>query len=125
MGDEETFNDIKVTSIALAAKRLGRRIKIFDQSRWERIVCSVAYTVLLQKFSQNDELARILLGTPETLIAEAAISDSYWGIGLRLDDPRTQDPTEWQGCNLLGWALMEVRSSLHEAEDTLYGASTA
>jgi predicted NAD-dependent protein-ADP-ribosyltransferase YbiA (DUF1768 family) len=35
-----------------------------------------------------------------------------WGIGLAADDPRAADPLAWDGLNLLGFALMEVRAEL-------------
>ena len=90
-------------------KVLGRRVRNFDQSLWDKIVCSVAYSVLLQKFSQDDILASMLMNTWETHIAEASVADNYWGIGLDINDGRCKDPNEWRGCNILGWALMEVR----------------
>jgi ribA/ribD-fused uncharacterized protein len=43
---------------------------------------------------------------------EASPLDRVWGIGLTADDPRAADPSSWLGLNLLGEALMEVRSRL-------------
>ena len=45
------------------------------------------------------------------------IRDSIWGIGLQLDDPRCQDPAQWQGESILGRALMRVRDTLRNGED--------
>ena len=125
MGDEASFRAIRETTVPVEAKVLGRKIRNFDQSLWDKIVCSVAYSVLLQKFSQNDILSSMPMNISESLIAEASITDNYWGIGLKIEDRRTNDPTEWQGCNILGWALMEVRKTLRKAEDTQYCAFPA
>ena len=38
--------------------------------------------------------------------------DKIWGIGLAADDPRAANPLQWQGLNLLGFALMAVREEL-------------
>jgi predicted NAD-dependent protein-ADP-ribosyltransferase YbiA (DUF1768 family) len=35
-----------------------------------------------------------------------------WGIGLAHDDKRIRNPLEWQGKNLLGFALMAIREQL-------------
>lgn len=42
----------------------------------------------------------------------AYLFDAVWGIGLAADDPRAQDPEQWPGRNLLGFALMRVRAEL-------------
>lgn len=38
--------------------------------------------------------------------------DSIWGIGLAADDPRCENPEQWRGLNLLGFALGEARARL-------------
>ncbi|MGN6746782.1 NADAR domain-containing protein, partial [Neisseria sp. P0024.S002] len=43
---------------------------------------------------------------------EASPVDAIWGIGLAQDDPRAQNPLQWRGLNLLGFALMKVRDEL-------------
>ena len=82
------------------------------QERWERIVCTVAKTVVLSKFESNAELTCVLLSTGEKLIAEAAKNDCNWGIGLDTKQPEVAVPAQWRGANMLGWALMEARTSL-------------
>lgn len=67
---------------------------------------------LLAKFSQNDYLKNLLLGTDDAILAECSPYDRIWGIGLAIDDPRVQDPSMWRGENLLGRMLMDVRHQL-------------
>lgn len=37
-----------------------------------------------------------------------------WGIGMSSDQAGKENPLNWQGSNLLGVALMEVRAKLRE-----------
>ena len=43
---------------------------------------------------------------------ECAVKDRIWGIGLSMTDQRRFIPSEWQGHNYLGYALMMVRDKL-------------
>ena len=42
--------------------------------------------------------------------------DIKWGIGLGITDSRNQNPDNWTGENLLGFALMEVRDKIKNHE---------
>jgi ribA/ribD-fused uncharacterized protein len=46
------------------------------------------------------------------VIIEASPYDSIWGIGMTADEKGVDNPLEWKGQNLLGFALMEVRDEL-------------
>ena len=46
------------------------------------------------------------------VLVEASPDDRIWGIGLAADNLNINNPHLWQGTNLLGSALMEVRSLL-------------
>lgn len=48
----------------------------------------------------------------DRVLVEASPRDRVWGIGLESSDDRAADPGHWQGLNLLGFALMEVRHRL-------------
>jgi len=67
------------------------------------------------KFFQNQDLGEKLLGTFPRWIAEAS-GDTLYGIKWKPDDPRAQDPALWEGKNLMGQVLKEVRSALHKAK---------
>jgi ribA/ribD-fused uncharacterized protein len=69
----------------------------------------------MAKFSQHPQLRQFLLSTGGQVLVEAAPRDRIWGIGLTADDQRTASPQHWQGLNLLGFALMEVRHRLGTA----------
>ena len=75
----------------------------------------------LAKFGQNPELWSYLYHTWDSVLVEASPIDGIWGVQLGMDDPRIEDPKEWLGRNLLGFALMEARDILthrEEFEDT-------
>ncbi len=66
----------------------------------------------VEKFRQHEPLRDFLLASSGSVIVEASPYDRIWGIGLRHSDEQALDPTKWRGNNLLGFALMDVRSAL-------------
>jgi len=117
MGDYDSFMKIATSRDASPQKikSLGRGVQYWDEGIWDKIVCSVAYEVVYQKFLKVKGLKEILVATEDWVIAEATSNDVNWGIGLDIGDKRTQDPKLWQGANMLGWALMMARQSLRGA----------
>lgn len=93
-------------------KALGRSVKNYDDTIWSGVRQIVVYNGLLEKFGQDEELKRKLLETHEDILAECAVQDRVWGIGLSMKDDRRFDMGEWQGQNLLGFTLMLVRDTL-------------
>ena len=49
-------------------------------------------------------------------LVEASHVDLIWGIGMAPSDPGIENPNNWKGQNLLGFALTEVRDILSESE---------
>lgn len=96
------------------AKALGRQVRGFDQTVWDTERYKIVVEGSLAKFSQHPGLLAFLLATGDRVLVEASPVDPVWGIGLAADDPRTQDPAQWLGLNLLGFALMEARAALRE-----------
>lgn len=93
-------------------KALGRAVRGYEETVWCQHREKVMFAACLAKFQQNPELARELLATGHLHLVEASPYDRIWGIGLGADDPRVHDPRQWQGLNLLGNALMRVRTEL-------------
>ena len=58
---------------------------------------------------QNETLKTYLLSTVGKILVEASPEDRIWGIGMKAGDPGIEDPNNWKGQNLLGYAIMEVR----------------
>ncbi len=114
------FNDERTREMILAAqspaeaKKLGRQIQAFDPGLWEAKKTEIVRIGNLHKFSQHQDLLKFLLATNGRILVEASPVDTIWGIGLDADSPDAATPTRWQGPNLLGFILMEVRDQLSE-----------
>ena len=98
-----------------AAKELGRLVRGYHDKAWECVRLGYMAHVNLMKFSQNTEFADTLLGTGDRILVEASPYDKIWGVGLAVDSPLITDKANWKGRNLLGEALMTVRSLLVKA----------
>lgn len=92
-----------------AAKALGRQVRGFDEATWLRQRFSIVVRGNKAKFAQNPELGQFLQQTGNRILVEASPVDRVWGIGLAQDDDRVNNPNQWRGLNLLGFALMQVR----------------
>jgi ribA/ribD-fused uncharacterized protein len=114
-GDEETASAIVAAAHPKQAKDLGRLVRGFDEEKWAAARFDIVVQGNLAKFGQNPELREFLLGTGERVLVEASPVDRIWGIGLAADDERAEQPEMWQGLNLLGFALMEVRDTLRRS----------
>lgn len=113
-GDRETCSRILKASNPGEAKKLGRGVQGFEEPKWNEARFEFVVQGNRAKFGQNPELGTFLKNTGERILVEASPVDRVWGIGLAEDDPRAERPAEWQGLNLLGFALMEVRSLLQQ-----------
>lgn len=100
------------TSDAAGIKALGRQVANYDERMWNGIRQIVVYEGLMAKFSQNDGLKAKLKATGNAGLAECAVKNRIWGIGLSMNDPDRLNKAKWNGQNLLGYALMMVREYL-------------
>lgn len=113
-GDEAAADEIMNTSDQRNIKEIGRKVKKFDELIWDGKKQIIIYEGLMQKFLQNPELADLLIATGDAVLAECAVHDKVWGIGLDDHDDSRFYPEKWRGKNLLGFALMMVREKLSE-----------
>lgn len=111
-GDEKTAGEILSERKPVKIRALGRRVKDFDDTVWNGMRQGIVTDALFAKFSQNEELGRLLLETGDEVIAECSPSDLVWGTGLAVDSPKATDMAAWRGQNLLGFSLMAVREKL-------------
>lgn len=111
-GDKSIAAQILATDDVAEIKALGRLVSGYDDNYWSGIRQIVVYEGLLAKFSQNEDLKQQLKNTETAILAECAVRDRIWGIGLSMKDPNRLDRMRWQGQNLLGYTLMMVRSRL-------------
>lgn len=81
------------------AKKMGRKVTL--RPDWEDVKNNIMYEVCKAKFSQNPDIAELLLDTAhEELIEENAHGDTYWGM------------TDGIGENYLGRILMRIRNEI-------------
>ncbi|BCJ57013.1 NADAR family protein [Micromonospora endophytica] len=114
--DHPTAAKILTTTHPHAAKTLGRQVTGFDQQTWEQHRYEIVVTASMAKFGQHPALRTYLLATGKRVLVEASPLDRIWGIGLAADHPHATNPTRWRGLNLLGFALMQTRATMHEQE---------
>ncbi len=110
--DQEIAARILGTEDVSYIKELGRLVSGYDEGDWNGVRQLVVYTGLLEKFSQNADLKEQLIATEDAVLAECAVKDRIWGIGLSMKDPGRFDRTKWKGQNLLGYTLMMIRERM-------------
>jgi len=111
-GDEAALARVLAAANPGAAKAAGRQVQGFDDAVWLEQRFDIVVRANRAKFEQNASMATYLLQTGDQVLVEASPVDAIWGIGLAADDERANDPMQWQGLNLLGFALMQVRSEM-------------
>ncbi|RUP38054.1 MAG: NADAR family protein [Acinetobacter sp.] len=108
--DDEILNQILKVTHPNEAKQLGRKVQNYDEQVWLEKRFDIVVEANLAKFSQHPELSDFLITTKDRILVEASPVDKIWGIGMAQDHEQIQDPKQWKGLNLLGFALMHVRS---------------
>ena len=111
-GDEEVLQEIMTADTPYDYKKLGRKIRGFEQEPWDAKKYEIVVEGNKAKFGQNPDLKEFLLSTGDALLAEASPYDKIWGIGLDREQAMNGSVEQWQGENLLGCALMDVRDWL-------------
>lgn len=84
--DQTTAEKILQTDDVAKIKALGRTVQNFDDKVWAK--------------------------EREEIIAECAVKDRIWGIGLSMTDEDRLSIDKWRGQNLLGRILMRVREDI-------------
>ena len=110
--DLETWGKIMLSSSPKEIKALGREVRNFDAEQWLTVSKDIVVKGNLYKFAQNKDMLDFLKNTGDKILVEARPCDTIWGIGMSERDEGVEDPHNWKGSNLLGFALMEVRDEL-------------
>lgn len=96
------------------AKRLGRKIKNFDEDRWNKVSTEIMFQAVYAKFSQLESLRQYILQEKfnNKHFVEASPFDKIWGIGLHYNDKLCDNRDNWLGQNKLGQVLDNVRNKI-------------
>lgn len=87
------------TLTPMQSKRKGRKVAL--RSDWEEVKLAEMYHIVLAKFTQNPDLAEMLIATGDEELVEGNYwHDTFWGV------------CEGEGLNYLGKILMKVREEL-------------
>lgn len=109
--DKSMVERVLSTANPAEIKKLGRKVKNFDEKKWNEVRYDIMVDILCAKFS-IEPLKTELLNTGIEFIVEASPTDKIWGAGLALGDPRLNYAKYYPGRNLLGHALMDARARL-------------
>lgn len=99
--DVEHQKEIRKANTPMIAARMGRDRKKKLRQDWESAKVNVMTDGVRAKFTQHEELKKILLETGERKIVEHTENDSYWA-----------DGGDGSGKNMLGIILMCMREEL-------------
>jgi ribA/ribD-fused uncharacterized protein len=110
--DEENATNILKATKPGTMKAYGRKVVNFSNELWKQHRENILYEGNLEKFLQNESLKKELLSTYPKRLVEASPRDLIYGVGLNIDDPRINDPSNWKGLNLLGQILERVRDHI-------------
>ncbi len=108
--DKEIEEQIMSATTPNQFKNLGRKVKNFNQEIWDQKAYDIVVRGNYEKFRQNEHLLKALKSTQSKVLVEASPYDKIWGIGMESNDLRAKCPEHWDGQNLLGKALMDVRN---------------
>ena len=103
---------LRTSDPAKCKKIAGQKFPEFHPELWEKTCRTIVKRGVKAKFSQNEDILKILLSTENALLAECSPYDKKWGIGIDINDPDRLIIAKWKGKNLLGRILMEVREEL-------------
>lgn len=114
------FKDMKVAKEILDTgynpnkyKSLGRKVANYDDFTWNKSRTYAMKFAVKEKFKQNQRLLKYLLATGDAYLIECNPRDNIWAAGVPLNS-NYSNPHTWNGENLLGWVIMEVRDELFE-----------
>ena len=110
--DKSKASQIAYETHPYQVKMLGRKVRNYNETKWNEVRYDKMVEVLRAKFSQNEDLKQILLQTGDRILVEGSPYDNIWGVKVDWKDDRILDEKNHKGLNLLGKALMQVRNEL-------------
>jgi len=112
--DNESFELMCKENSPPKIKKLGRGVSGFDPLKWNEYDMDIVKIGNYLKYSQNVELKEKIIATDDAILVEASPQDRKWGVGLRPEDEKVQNPEMWKGENKLGICLEWVRDLINK-----------
>ena len=111
--DDETAAAILRSKSPRQAKAFSYNIKNFNEHSWYQSgkAREVMHKAVLLKFTQNFDLQNHLINNSSNFI-EANPSDKFYSCGYGISHPDVGESSKWEGSNVLGDILSEVRAEL-------------
>lgn len=107
--DEEIADEILNCKTPKESKKLGRKVRGFNQSIWDNVKVKYMHDAVDCKFKQNPELKSKFMKLGRfRFFVEGSPYDKIWGIGLDWQDVRAENELLWNGQNLLGELLNDL-----------------
>lgn len=103
--DPKDREEIRKANTPHIAARLGRDRRKKLRKDWEAVKVNVMRQALHAKFTQHEDLGRLLLSTESARLTEHTPNDDYWG-----------DGGDGSGRNMLGRLLMDLREKLRSEQ---------
>ncbi len=122
--DFERAEEIMACSNPREMKRLGNKIRNYNDKEWKEAQHDVVITCVREKFKSHAKARQYLLDTGSKKIGEATKS-RVWGIGYHISEPNVLNVESWAGANKMGKILEEVREEIRseEVDDLIQSAS--
>jgi ribA/ribD-fused uncharacterized protein len=106
-GFEKGTHDVK------AIKALGRQVPGLkggawdddDRAFWDTVSIPIVTIGNVCKFTQSDEMYEVMVSMVGREFVEGSPYDDQWGVKLRWDNPKIENPNNWLGKNKLGIVL--------------------
>lgn len=108
--DYEAAIKILQTSNPREQKKLGRKVKGFNPTLWDKVKYQIVKTGVKQKFKQHASLRYLLTSNKGKIFVEASPYDRIWGIGF-FEDEALANIDLW-GENLLGKIITELSNEM-------------
>ena len=118
----ESFKNIMSSTDPREMKRLGRQVKGYIDAKWKEHSHTTIMDCVRRKIYDYGKMQELLLATGNKTIGEGT-PDMHFGVGLHISDPRVLNADEWKGKNIMGTALMEVRSEIQMLNSCLINTS--
>ena len=116
-GDMASARAILSAETPSRQKELGRVTFRYNSHVWNGMRQAVALRGLLAQYTRNQDLKTKLLETGDAWLVACSERNRIWTCGVGLQDEARLDAAKWQGANILGFSLMEVRRVLQSAVD--------